>query len=109
MSATVPGTRSEPLAVTFRRLTDRWKEETRFLSSTTAIANHPAYQEIIQMGPPVVPLILDELRREPGWWFAALRAITGENPVPHEDRGRLTRMTEAWLRWAADRGIASAS
>jgi hypothetical protein len=29
----------------------------------------PPYQQIIGMGPPAVPLILEELRREPDQWF----------------------------------------
>ena len=34
------------------------------------------YQRIIGMGLPVVPLILEELEREPDQWFWALEAIT---------------------------------
>ena len=34
------------------------------------------------MGPEVIPLILAELENEPDYWFAALRELTGENPVP---------------------------
>ncbi len=37
------------------------------------------YQRIIGIGWPVVPLILDELQREPDQWFWALEAITDEN------------------------------
>ena len=35
----------------FRQLADQWKGETRYLSSTTAICTHPAYQRIIGLGP----------------------------------------------------------
>ena len=47
------------------------------------------------MGEPVVPLILDELRREPDHWFWALEAITEENPVRPEDVGIVRRMADA--------------
>jgi hypothetical protein len=58
---------------------------------------HPAYQQIIGLGPAGVPLLLRELEREPDHWFWALRAITGEDPVPEEARGRLREMAAAWL------------
>lgn len=92
------------LEVLFAELVARWKRDTRFLSSTSAIAMHPAYQRIIGLGPQVVPLILTEMQREPGQWFWALAAITGENPVPPADQGRLAAMTDAWLKWGRDNG-----
>ena len=88
----------------FAQLTERWRHETRFLSSTSAIVTHPAYQRIIGLGPQVIPLILAEMQREPGPWFWALCALTGENPVPPADQGRLPAMTEAWLKWGRDNG-----
>lgn len=90
----------------FLQLAQEWRAETLFLSSLTAITAHPAYQRIIAMGWPVVPLLLAELRREPQHWFTALKAITGEDPVPAADRGRLPHMTKAWLAWGLQRGYA---
>src|SRR5437762_230782 len=68
----------------FRSLARQWKKETAHLSSAARMARHPAYQEIIGMGQPVVPLLLAELKSKPDFWFAALRAVTGEDPVPPE-------------------------
>ena len=65
------------------------------------MAMHPAYQQIIGMGTPALPLIFQELQREPDHWFWALGAITGENPVPEEDAGDLDAMTDAWLSWGS--------
>ena len=92
----------------FAALAQTWREETVYLSSTTAIVSHPAYRKIVAMGRAALPLVLAELRRErddPAYWFGALRAITGENPVPESDRGDTARMADAWLRWADDRGV----
>jgi hypothetical protein len=89
----------------FRDLTNEWKAETEFLSSPDDIAMHPAYQQIIGLGSATVPLILHELEREPGHWFWALRAITGEDPVPARDRGRVNAMAAAWLEWGRERGL----
>ena len=49
----------------------------------------PAYQAIIALGSPVIPLLLQDLQREPAHWFEALKAITGEDPVAPADWGRI--------------------
>ena len=66
---------------------------------------HTAYQQIIAMGDAAVPLLLAELEREPDWWFAALKSITGADPVPPAHRGRLQDMTRAWLQWGRAHGL----
>jgi len=86
----------------FYRLKSHWEAETAFLSSVSDIAMHPAYQQIIGMGSVAVPLILREMKKEPGHWFWALKSITGEDPVPPEHRGKITAMTEDWLLWGAE-------
>jgi hypothetical protein len=88
----------------FRDLANVWQAEVAHLSSTTARVNHTAYREIIALGPVVVPLLLRELAKSPNHWFAALRAITGADPVPPSERGRVDPMTEAWIRWGRDHG-----
>lgn len=92
------------LAALFEQLAARWRAETRFSSSTTEIATHPAYQRIIGLGPAAIPLILAELGREPAHWFWALTALTGENPVAAEDSGRVPAMAAAWLKWGRENG-----
>jgi hypothetical protein len=69
------------------------------LSSVTEIVMHPSYQQIIGMGPTAIPLIFLSMRREHDHWFWALSAITGENPVHIEHRGKIKEMTDAWLDW----------
>jgi transcriptional regulator with XRE-family HTH domain len=88
----------------FHRLADSWREQTSHLSSVSAIAMHPAYQQIIGMGRAALPLILRELEREPNHWFWALNAITKFNPVKQEQRGNLKEMSKAWLEWGKAQG-----
>src|SRR5262245_17167320 len=90
----------------FRSLVQRWQEGCGLLSSTTAMVAHPAYQAIIDLGQPVVPLLLAELAREPVHWFEALKAITGEDPVAPEDWGNIPAMAAAWLAWGRSRQLA---
>jgi hypothetical protein len=98
--------RTDPeIANRFQELLKAWKRETVFLSSTTQRAMHPAYQGIIGLGPRVVPLLLAELKREPCDLFWALSAITGEDPVAAEDRGKLPKMAQAWLAWGDEKGV----
>ena len=89
----------------FRKLVSEWKAHSGPSSSTEKLAMHPAYQQIVGMGPDVIPLLLSELERAPDHWFWALRAITGQNPVRPEHRGRMSLMAQDWLRWAENRGI----
>ncbi len=89
----------------FQRLAAEWKEQSRCLSNSAQMAMLKPYQRIIGMGPAVVPLILEELRREPDQWFWALEAITEQNPVPHEALGKTRQMAEAWLHWGNQQGL----
>jgi hypothetical protein len=102
-----PGGETRPpqeLEERFRQLARIWKAETAHLSSAGRMARHPAYQEIVRLGEPAVPLLLAELRRDPDFWFAALRAITGENPVPPESAGKVKEMARAWIQWGRAKG-----
>ena len=75
------------------------------MSNTAQMAILPSYQRIIGMGMPAVPLILEELQREPNQWFWALEAITDANPVPPEDAGRVRKMAQAWIDWGKQHGF----
>ena len=88
----------------FRRLATEWKEQSRYLSNTAQMAMLKPYQRIIGLGLPVVPLILEELNREPNQWFWALEAITEQNPVPPEAVGKVRLMAQAWIEWGKQQG-----
>jgi hypothetical protein len=88
----------------FQHLRDDWKSRSRYLSNSAQMAMLWSYQQIIGMGPDVVPLILAELQRETDHWFWALEAITGENPVPKEAAGKVGEMAQAWIRWGRRKG-----
>jgi hypothetical protein len=96
----------DPVSLTqrFEELASRWREETELLSSTEAIVRHPAYQQIIGLGKPALPLILADLAKTSDLWFHALFAITGENPIPPEIRGNVRKMAEIWLAWGERHG-----
>jgi len=93
-----------PLAIQFLIFASQWKHDTLFESSPWRMAAHPAYQRIIGMGWRAVPLILQQLRGEADFWFEALVAITGEQPVPPEHAGNMEAMREDWLCWGREHG-----
>lgn len=105
MSVTTQQSPAADLGKRFQRLAAEWKQRSRFLSNTAQMALLQPYQRIIGMGMPVVPSILEELKRDPDQWFWALEAITEENPVPAEALGNVRRMAQAWIDWGRHRRL----
>ncbi|MFO0810436.1 MAG: hypothetical protein U0746_17565 [Gemmataceae bacterium] len=89
----------------FHQLAGTWQRAVAHQSSSSVRYGHPAYRAIIAFGPPVVPLLLRDLADHRRHWFAALKAITGADPVPPQDAGDFDRMADAWLRWGAEQGL----
>jgi len=96
---------SQPVHERFQKLRDNWKAKTRHLSNVGQISLDFSYQNIIGMGPEVVPLILAELEKESDHWFWALEAITGENPVSENDAGDMEASAKAWVKWGLQNGL----
>ena len=63
---------------------------------------HSAYQSIIAMGRPAVPLVLEELKSRRGHWFWALHFMTGADPVPKG--ANIESARDAWLKWGRQKG-----
>ena len=72
----------------FHKLADQWEHETVLLSTSDQATEHPAYQSIVDMGAPAVPLILERMQSRGGHWFHALHDITHADPVKPADRGK---------------------
>lgn len=94
----------ETVSAKFQRLANAWHTAVAHLSSSSKRESHPAYQEIIAMGPAVIPSLLGDLEINRRHWFTALTAITGVNPVAEEDAGNVPRMIDAWLQWGRGQG-----
>ena len=88
----------------FQLLKSEWESATAVLSSVSEMSMHPAYQQIIGMGPIALPFIFSELNDKPGHWFWALRSIAGEDPVLPEQRGRIKQMAATWIQWGRKHG-----
>lgn len=100
------GSQHEDIEHEFNELARQWKAERRATSFSSAMAMQPAYQRIIGLGRRALPLILRELEKELDHWFWALKAISGEDPVPPQSRGKMREMRNAWLKWGREKGYA---
>jgi|SRR5215469_5452601 len=86
----------------FNRLAEEWHRETRLVSSASRMAMHPAYQQIIGMGPAVIPLILRDLAITRDHWLRALYSLSGQDPAPAA--ANFDQAVDAWLAWGREQG-----
>ena len=95
---------AESLRPEFTALAEEWRRDTRFSSSLDDKVLHRAYQSIIAMGKPGVPLVLEELEARRGHWFWALHFMTkGVDPIPEDGNVEVART--AWLEWGRREGL----
>ena len=97
--------RGADLGSLFATLVERWRENTAGLSIAQRIVTDPDYLGIIALGRRVVPLILDDLSKNGGFWYPALQALTGASPEGPEERASREGMKAAWLRWGHEHGF----
>lgn len=90
------------------RLIQRWTKDIEDMSSLSDMFSHEDYKIISAKGKRAIPILLNELRQRPHFWFDALRTIlkASENrdvdPVQNEDRGNVRKMAAAWIAWGED-------
>jgi hypothetical protein len=100
--------KEQSLERSFREQVERWKNETGNSSSMTKTLAHPSYLRIIGLakdstGHELERLLLRELESDPDHWFAALSAVSGEDPVRAADD--FDEAVTAWLDWGREKGI----
>ena len=102
--APVPSTlETETIEQHVIRLLATWRDETQFLSSSVQIQAHPAYRELQALGVSALPFLLQDLERtSDGHLASLLTSLTGAQPVPAEDRGRIRKVAEHWICWARE-------
>lgn len=89
----------------FDQLVAEWKQDTRITSNTRFLVEHSAHQEIIRMGEDALPLILQDLKAAPWFWFYALGEITGLGPAPEGDMPNTAEeLRQSWINWGIQNG-----
>jgi len=91
---------SEKLQTDFNTLCKQWRDDTFFQSSVSEICFHPAYQTIMAMGREALPLILDDLKRQGGHWFYALKSIARKDVA--EGATSFEDARQRWLAWGKE-------
>lgn len=95
---------SDSVQEEFDVLASQWHKETRYWSSATKMAMHPAYQGIIALGRAAVPLILRDLERTRSHWLWALYILSKrQDPAP--DEATFDKAVDAWLEWGRRQGL----
>lgn len=92
-------THGEDYISRFRVLVRQWRMATAHLSSSSMLYSNASFLEIVAMGHKAVPLIIEELERQPDLLVAALPMITHEDPVSSDERGDIYAMAVAWIAW----------
>ena len=96
---------NEKLTKEIKSLIDEWEIDVKYSSSLSEIVLHENYQIIIANGVKVIPILLNELRHNPNYWFDALKTLAKAHynedidPVCEADRGDLQKMAQAWITW----------
>lgn len=95
------GSDEDALEKVFHENVERWKIDTLHWSSVARMVAHPSYLRIIGLASygrnAVLRLLIEELQKAPDYWFAALEAITGENPV--SPAARFGEAVSSWVEW----------
>ncbi|MGA2281635.1 MAG: hypothetical protein ABSG80_15185 [Verrucomicrobiota bacterium] len=88
---------TDVLAERFYSLVKKWKNETGHFSVIARRYENPAYKAILDMRESAIPMILNELKRNPDRWFSALEKLTGENPA--KDAVNFYEAVDRWVAW----------
>lgn len=86
------------------KLSKRWLKEVAFLSNPADIRANPCFQEIVALGPLVVPYARKHLPHFPMHWSWVLEVIVGVNPVAPADYGVSRHMVNAWEAYLRAQG-----
>lgn len=105
VSVTIPDSiyraEAEDYVAKFARLLREWRRATLALSSIANKTSNNSFRQIVELGDPIVPLIISELRRHPDFLYLALQEIIDEpDIVPAASMGNPRASVEAWLNWA---------
>ena len=97
---------SADLQTQFDELVAEWTKGTVYFSLKHRAVSHPAYRALLDLGPSIIPMVVEKLRTSPGRLFYLLNDLTGENPVPPASSGKVAEIAACWVRWYDDRAVA---
>jgi len=87
----------------FEALAQAWSNEQP--GASIVDYDSAAYHQIIGMGWPALPFLLNRLRMGEGHWVYALTCVAGQQAHTDEMEGDADRVIEAWLDWGKKAGL----
>ena len=95
----MPNVIQMPNRAQFDAVLAQWLHDIAFDSLPHEMKDHDSFQELVEGGKRVVPLIASSLRKSPSFLFLALEEIFDEDPVPENAYGNLSATVASWLQW----------
>ena len=99
---------------TFKRLAGEYEKQTMLHSFAHMMTKAPAFGKLVDMGEPIVPLILKEFKKKKLGgvaWFIILEAITGTVPLKPDSicgtsfvKVDVQKTQDAWMQWGKEHG-----
>lgn len=91
--------KSVALGHKFERLAVWWESGTMHFSSSRMMKEHPAFQQLVDLGPDIIPLAMERLKRDLGvFWFLVLLELV-DNPPDTAVEGDMAEMRKRWVEW----------
>jgi hypothetical protein len=86
----------------FNALADAWDN----FNSDRSVVDYDdlSHLQLMSMGPSIIPLLMERLRKGSGRWIYALKCISGEEAETADMRGDADRVIEAWVQWGKRNG-----
>ena len=83
----------------FNSLVKEWKKNTMFQSSISKITEDYYFLEIIKMGKKGIPLIIENIKKEPSVLVWALNIITNESLDSGPGRKTISDLCKRWVKY----------
>lgn len=98
---------TEALRIQFEILARIWEHDTRHLSNSRRVIEHPSAKQIAELADntEVLSLIFEDMFESDQrvlQWFVLLPQITKVLPIPEEDYGYVEKMRQHWLTWGRE-------
>jgi len=76
-------------------------EDTKVHSNLQIVVDHPAFKELVEMGPKIIPYIVHYMTQKKADWthMMLLGTITKENPIAPQHAGNFNMHLAEWIIW----------
>jgi hypothetical protein len=95
------------VALKFAVLARQWAAHCRRVALSSHMADSlacPAYRQLVELGLPAAPLIMERYRTEDLPWCYVLQEITGVRMIEDPDAFSPAEVRRRWLAWWREQG-----